>query len=133
MYMNIYFFIAGILCFVLGLAHSLLGELLIFKDKRKLGKIVPTMGGPGLRERHLRIIWATWHLATFFGWCLGTLLITISFNFSQVPAGHLGTIVIVIAGTMLAGSVLVLVGTRGKHPGWIVLLVICLLLIIGKL
>ena len=32
--MNTYLFIAGILFFLLGIAHSLIGEYLIFKDKR---------------------------------------------------------------------------------------------------
>ncbi len=114
--MNIYFFIAGVLCLLLGLAHSLLGEILVFKDKRKPGNIVPTIGGSGLRERHLRIIWATWHLATFFGWCLGVLLIGLSFSFSQLLTTQLNYMVYAIASSMFAGSVMVLVGTKENIP-----------------
>ena len=40
--MNIYFLIAGTLCFLLGIAHSTLGEYLIFNNKRKAGNLVST-------------------------------------------------------------------------------------------
>ncbi len=34
--------------------------------------------------------------------------------------------------TMFLASILVLIGTKGKHPGWIVLLLIGILLILGS-
>ena len=37
----------------------------LFKDRRETGKLVPSKVGVGLKERYLRIIWATWHLSTF--------------------------------------------------------------------
>lgn len=130
--MNIYFLIAGILCFVLGLVHSILGEYMIFKTKRNKGKLVPTKVGTELKERHLRIIWATWHLASFFGWCIGTFLVKIALNQGKSGAEFVDFIINPTILTMLAASLLVLAGTKGKHPGWIVLLLIGILLIIGK-
>jgi len=75
---NIYFLTAGILCFMLGLIHSILGEYLIFKDKRKAGNLVPTKVHTEFKESYLRIIWATWHLSSFFGWCIGAFLVKLS-------------------------------------------------------
>lgn len=130
--MNVYFLIAGILCFVLGLVHSILGEYMIFNTKRNKGNLVPTKVGTELKERHLRIIWATWHLASFFGWCIGAFLVKITFDQGKSDAELVDFIINSTIFTMLAASVLVLIGTKGKHPGWIVLLLIGVLLIIGK-
>ena len=69
--MNIYFLLAGILSIIIGLVHSILGEVLIFKTKRRKGRLVPSIGSESLRKEHLGIIWATWHLTSVFGWILG--------------------------------------------------------------
>lgn len=130
--MNTYFLIAGILCFMLGLIHSTLGEYLIFKGKRKTGNLVPTKVSTELKERHLRIIWATWHLASFFGWCIGALLVKISLERSNMNSEFIDFLIYSTIYTMFASSILVLIGTNGKHPGWIVLLLIGILLIIGN-
>ncbi len=125
--MNTYFFIAGILCFLLGIAHSILGEALIFKNIRNKEKLVPSKETIELRERHVRILWATWHLATVFGWCLGAILIKISIlEESQL----IDFIVNSIGLTMFLSSLLVLIATKGKHPGWIVILAIGILAMI---
>ena len=126
--MNLYLLIAGILCFPLGIAHSILGEYLIFKHKRIKGNIVPSKGGEELKERHLRILWATWHLASIFGWCIGAILIKIAVMQNlEIVDFILNSIIY----TMFLSSVLVLVGTKGKHPGWIVLLLIGIFILIG--
>ena len=129
--MNWYFFTAGILCFVLGIAHSILGEFLIFKDKRTKRSLVPSKRSEGLKERHLRIIWATWHLASIFGWCLGAILIKISFGQRDLNSNFIEFIVHSMTYSMLLTSLLVLIGTKGKHPGWIVLLAVAILVWIG--
>jgi hypothetical protein len=118
-------FVAGCLIILLGLIHSVLGETLIFKHMRD-GGIVPTNGGSQLRERHLRIVWATWHLVSVFGWGIGTILCWFALSSSRLdmmPSFVLNSLVI----TLLVGSSLVLFGTRGKHPGWLVLMAIALL------
>lgn len=126
--MNTYFLIAGILCLLLGVIHSILGEYLIFKNHRNPGKLVPTKS-TGLRERHLRIIWATWHLSTLFGWSLGAMLLYISYAEDLSPY-HFMLQCMMYA--MFIGFLLVLIGTKGKHPGWFVLLAIGILLLIGS-
>lgn len=55
--MNTFFAAAGVLAFVIGLVHSVLVERWVFRRMRAQG-LVPTSGGPVLREPHVRIVWA---------------------------------------------------------------------------
>jgi len=110
------YFIAAILAALTGLAHSVLGEILIFRHLRS-GSLVPALGAPPLRERNVRIIWATWHLATLFGWAFAGVLLQLALG--HPITGSLVTGAIVFA--YLGGAVLVLVGTKGRHPGWVAL------------
>lgn len=130
--MNTYILIAGVLCVVLGLIHSILGEVLIFNPKRHNGKIVPTKRTSELREKHLRIIWATWHLASVFGWCIGAILVKTSLTQNELSPKVIDIIIQSSMYGMFAGSLLVLVGTKGRHPGWIVLLLIGILSLAGR-
>ena len=125
---NWYFLLAAALAFLVGLAHSVLGEILIFRRLRQ-GGLVPTNGGHLLRERHVRILWATWHIVTVFGWCIAAALLRLS-----LPSTNPGATVFIeqaFAVASLAGSALVLVGTRAKHPGWIGLLGVAILVHLG--
>ena len=126
--MNWYFIAAGILAFVVGLVHSVLGERLVFSRMRATG-LIPTNGGTVLREHHVRILWATWHVVTVVGWCIAALLVWLAFPSStQAVRSVIAPMVVV---SMFASSLLVLVGTKGKHPGWVGLLVVAALAAIG--
>lgn len=130
--MNTYLILAGILCILLGIAHSVIGEYLIFNDKRNKGSLVPSKKSAELKERHLRIIWATWHLSSFLGWCIGAILIKISIEQNELNSNITDFIVQSIIYAMFASSLLVLFGTKGKHPGWVGFLLIGILLVIGS-
>lgn len=114
---------AGLLV-LLGLVHSLLGERLIFRQLRDKG-LVPTRSQPQLRERQLRITWAAWHLVTLFGWALAALL----WQLAGLPDSALHDVIVktTLASTA-AGAALVLYATRARHPGWVVLSAITLVL-----
>ena len=112
---NLYL-LTAILAVLTGLAHSVLGEILIFQHLRR-GSLVPALGAPPLRERHVRILWATWHLVTLFGLAFAGLLFQLALG-RAVTASHV-TGAIVFAN--LGSAVLVLVGTKGRHPGWVAL------------
>lgn len=121
---------AGLLTFLLGLIHSIMGEVLIFKRLRSSG-VIPTNGGSLLKERHVRILWASWHLVTVFGWGLAVILCWFSMSASAevvIPSFIASSVVI----SMVAGSALVLIGTTGKHPGWLVLAAIAILTLLGS-
>jgi len=117
-------FIAGVLALITGVVHSVLGEILIFRHLRN-GGLVPSLGAPPLRERNIRIIWATWHLGSVFGWAFAGLLLCLALagNDYSIRAVVLSAIVFAHIG----GSLLVLVGTKGRHPGWIALLAVAAL------
>jgi hypothetical protein len=112
--MNITLFAAGILSIIVGLVHSILGEFLIFKKLRD-GTVIPTMATAPLREKNIRILWATWHIASFFGWALGAMLIKISisgFSDSAIIVQYTGV-------AMFLAGILVLISTKARHPGWV--------------
>jgi hypothetical protein len=123
--MNQYFIVAGGLAFSLGLVHSLLGELLIF---RRLPKDVlpPLAGSTDLTWRTLRM---TWHIPTVFAWGFGAILLQISFPSS--PNNHLVFVENVMVLSFFACSLIAVFITKGKHPGWIVMLSITILLYLG--
>ena len=114
--MQIPYLIAAVLTAVTGLVHSVLGEILIFRHLRN-GTLVPALDAPPLRERNVRIIWATWHLATLFGWAFAGLLLQLALGRPMSASLVAGAIVF----AYLGGAILVLVGTKGRHPGWVAL------------
>ncbi len=128
--MNVFLLSAGVTAFLVGLAHSALGEILIFKKLRRRG-LVPTEGRNLLPESNVRIIWASWHIVTVFGWCLASILVWLSQNSVENMQSLL--IERAISISMSLGSILVLIGTRGKHPGWIGLLLVAALSWFGTL
>ena len=123
--MNTYLFAAACLLIIVGLIHSILGEVLIFRCLR-VGGLVPSNGGNILKERNVRILWASWHLVTLLGWAIAAVLLQMSMLLSttDLPEFIYKTSLIV----MLLASVLVLYATKGRHPGWIGLMAVAILI-----
>lgn len=130
--MNSYFLAAGILLFIVGLTHSVLGERLVFRRMRSAG-FIPTNGGQLLREPHVRILWASWHLGTAMGWGISAILFWLALPSSRffVPSPIFAPIVAAMAVSMFACAALVLIGTKGRHPGWLGLLGVAVLITTG--
>ena len=105
-----------------GVAHSVLGERLIFRHLRPPGAVVPSLPASPLRGRHVRILWATWHLASVFGWAFAGLLLATAWG--PGSPSLLDAVLAATAAAHLGGALLVLVATRGRHPGWIALAVV---------
>ncbi|MEO8671816.1 MAG: hypothetical protein ABI411_10915 [Tahibacter sp.] len=122
--MNTMLAASGTLALLIGIVHSVLGEVLMFRHLRR-GGFVPTLDATPLRERHVRILWATWHLATVFGWAFAGILFAFALSPGAPPSRALVVNSVVFAN--LAGSILVLVGTKGRHPGWFGLLLVAVL------
>ena len=117
--MQTLFVTAGVLSIITGVVHSAGGEWLIFRHLRS-GTFVPALSLPPLKERNIRIIWATWHLASVFGWAFACVLIWLGLAPPNQPLKPVVVTAIVVAN--LCGSMLVLIGTKGRHPGWVALL-----------
>ncbi len=123
--MQIYLLFAGILVILVGLAHTVIGEIKIFQPMRVNGSIVPTNGKPTLKESHLRIIWASWHVLSVFGWGFAAILFRLAFPSDSTVFQNFVLKTIVVA--MVVGLLLVFYGTKARHPGWIGLLMVAIL------
>lgn len=129
--MNAYFIAAAGLAFIVALVHSILGEIMIFRRLRKPGRIIPSDGGAILFGSNVRILWASWHALTVFGWGMAAILALLA-----RPAAHGlhdGAIAQTIMLSMLAGSALVLIATKARHPGWAGLLGVAALIWLGRM
>ena len=106
------------LAMLTGIAHSFLGERLIFRQLRN-ASLVPSLPAPPLHGAFVRIIWASWHFGSVLAFVLAGLLLHLSLQpAASVPAA----IVLGAAGAgFIAGSLLVLIATRGRHPAWLAL------------
>ena len=126
--MNIYLHAAAVLTFTVGLIHSVLGEVMVFSRLRK-GSWVPTHGGNVLHQRHVRILWASWHVVTVLGWLVAAML----WALAAEPASGLRSFLLqVIIGSTSVSSAMVLYATKARHPGWVGLLGVAVLTYLGR-
>jgi ABC-type Mn2+/Zn2+ transport system permease subunit len=121
-----YLLAAALVAVLVGVVHSALGEMLIFRKLRK-GTIIPDQPAAPLELRNVRILWATWHLATALGLGFAAILFFLA-NRDRAPDPAIAWPLIL---SFAAGSVLVMAATRGKHPGWIGLLIVSVLTYLG--
>ena len=120
--MNLYLLAAGFLCAVVGMVHSVLGQAMIFRRT----ELRHALG------RQWGIVWASWHVATVLSWAIAAGLIDLAW---QAPAAlemqtHRAGCLWLAAG-MAVSSFLVARATRARHPGWMGLLGVALLLWLG--
>ena len=108
--------LAAALAFLLGLAHSVLGERYILVRLFRRDNLPKLFGGTEFTTRTLRF---AWHITTILWWGFAVLL-------WQLASGPVSTsfILNVIGFTSIAGGLLPLIITRGKHLSWVVLFVI---------
>ncbi len=112
--LNWFYLAAAVLAFLVGIIHSAMGERLIFRRMRQ-GGLIPTNGARLIGEGLVRILWASWHIVTVFGWCIAAILIWLA----QAPPSAVHAFVAnAIVISMLFAALLVFVGARAKHPGW---------------
>ena len=119
--MNVLLLLAGLLSLLLALAHSVLGERLIFSSWRK--------SPPAIPRRYQNIIWASWHVVSFLGLGISGSLIWLS-HFPNLVSALKPALVSLGVGFVLS-ALIVFYATRGRHLGWIVLLAIAVLTILG--
>ena len=112
--MNSLLLTAAILAILLGLAHSFLGERLIFSRWRKTPPDIP--------RAHRQIIWASWHVLTLLGWAIAAILLWAAQDFDQIE--KLQPVLMVLAIILALSGLLVLFARRGRHPGWVVFMII---------
>lgn len=108
--MNTWLLAATALGVVVGLIHSVLGEVLIFRHQRRAA------AGRRRLQRPFDILWASWHIATVFG--LGLAAVLWQLAVMPEPNALRGFLLNVVAVVYAGSALLVLFGTRARHPGW---------------
>lgn len=119
--MNTLFAAAGLLVLT-ALAHSVMGERLIFSHWRKTNAAGPPAAVAGILQ-------ATWHALSVLGVAVAAVLWRLSTV--EEPSPDHAFITATIAAAVAACAALVLVYTRGKHPGWLALCVAAILVGLG--
>lgn len=120
--MNTPILIAAVLCALLGVIHSVLGERLIF------ARLHAHRRGEGphvLSAQRIRVLRATWHLVSLLALSLAAVLWLLA---QPDAAGLANDLTIILLGTFLLAGLYWLLATRGRHPAWVVLLLIAGLL-----
>lgn len=120
--MNLYFLAAAVASFLLGFAHSIIGEVLIFRTD------IWVRESAALGARRSAALRSTWHLLTLFGWALAGLFVWMATSNASVAV--LG---VPIAVFFCVCSIFWLIGTRGRHPAWVVFAAIAGLSYLGSI
>lgn len=108
--------LAAVLAFLLGLAHSVLGERYVLVRLFRRENLPKLFGGTAFTTRTLRF---AWHVTTVLWWGFAVLLWqSATHQLSQ------SFVLNVIGYTSFAAGLLPLFITRGKHLSWLVLFVI---------
>ena len=118
------------LLFVVSLAHSVLGEAMMFRRVRGAAWLQADTGRR-LGRGHLGILWATWHGLTALGWGIAAVFAWLA-RLSPAARAPMGFIDDALAAALAAVALLVLLGTRGRHPGWVGLLATAVLAWLGR-
>lgn len=108
--------LAALLSFLLGLAHSMLGERYILVRLFRRDNLPRLFGGTEFTTRTLRF---AWHLTTVLWWGFAALLWQLACGQTSTPS-----VLGIIGWTCVAGGLLPLIITRGKHLSWLVLFAI---------
>ena len=116
--MNTILIISSSLAFLIGVAHSVLGEKFILKRLLYLSDLPQLLGSDWFTKRTLRF---AWHLTTIAWWGYAGILLSFSTSIS------VRTIVLmIISAVFLLSSMLSGMFSRGKHLSWIIFLIIAI-------
>ena len=118
--MNIYLMSAAALTFLIGLAHTLLGEKLILIPLLK--KKQHTIRGSEFIVR--RTIRFAWHATTLAWWGIAVIFVVLA---SGPLSAREIVILRILSGTFGASGILSLIAGHGKHFSWYVFLAIAAL------
>lgn len=103
--------IAALLAFAVGIAHSVLGERFILMRLFRRVDDLPKLGGsPGTTANILRF---AWHITTIAWWGFAAMLLL-----AAQGALTAGTALQALAVTMSVTGAIILVASRGRHLAW---------------
>jgi len=114
-------YIAALLLVLLGAVHSYLGERLILRRLFRREDLPKVLGSAAFTKQTLRF---TWHMTTVLLLGLAGVLAVLATS----PADTGVRVKMVVAITVLVSAIVSLVGARGRHFSWGVLLLAALLI-----
>lgn len=116
--MSLMLLAAAGLTVAIAMVHSVLGERRIFRH-------LWSGGAPQLSAFQVGILWASWHLVSLFGLALAAALFCLASptGLVDLPAVLRSAVI----ASMVGGAGLVGFGTRGRHPAWVALLAVAVL------
>lgn len=117
---------AALLAFLLGLAHTYLGERYILIRLFRRSDLPKLFGSDWFTCRTLRF---AWHLTTIAFWGFGAILVLAAF--SRSSADFRDGSLVVIGCTFFVSATLALFATRGRHLSWIVFLAMAVLILLA--
>ncbi|PCJ86265.1 MAG: hypothetical protein COA54_09045 [Thiotrichaceae bacterium] len=109
--------IAALLCLVIGIVHSYLGERYILIRLFRGDKVPHLFGSDFFTKGTLRFVW---HIMTFAWWGFGYLLWQVSVGQENLTQ----TILYTVSTVSLLSALFSFGFTRGKHLSWVVFSVI---------
>lgn len=124
--MNTYLLISGALLALTAVVHSAVGEKLLLIPLQKVDGL-PTVGGSTrVAKETLRF---AWHVTSVLGIGIAVILV----YYASVPKLAPDQIYVlrVLSLTCQASFVVAIVGSRARHPSWIVFLLVSILIWLG--
>lgn len=103
-------YIAAMLLFVVGVAHTVLGERFILSRLFRRDNLPKILGSTEFTKRTLRF---AWHLTTIAWWGFAAIIVLLaqaSLSFQNVS--------MILAVTFLITGAVALIASRGRHLSW---------------
>jgi len=120
--MNVYLLISGALTVLTAAVHTIAGEILIISPLMKSRDLPTVRGSVWFVRKTLRF---AWHLTTVLG--LGIAAILFYYAGMETLSGDQIVVVKILSATLFGGFLVSVIGARGRHPSWIVLLIASIL------
>ena len=103
-------YVAAAIIFLLGVAHSLMGERYILSRLFRRCELPPVLGGPQFTQGTLRF---TWHLTSLMAFAFAVVLVQLAQDNARPDMAA------TIGWTMMLAGLLPVYFTRGRHLSWI--------------
>ncbi|HYC87321.1 MAG TPA: hypothetical protein VEB86_18945 [Chryseosolibacter sp.] len=124
--MDTYLLISSILITLMAVSHSVVGELAIIGPLQKVPGLPALRGSIRLTKMTLRF---AWHVTSVLG--IGLAAILFYYSLDTGPDADRLFILKTLSLTFFAGFVVSIIGSRMKHPAWLVFLVVSILTWLG--
>lgn len=113
--------LGALLAVALGVAHSVLGERYILTRLFRRDQLPKLFGGTWFTRRVLRF---AWHLTSVAWWGFAVQMAWAGGVFGEGAEPTVEGLLRVAAVTFAVSGLVTLVASRGRHPAWVVFLVI---------